>query len=168
MGAKLYEFINPNVGNYSPTNLLFAKSAPEALHLMRNEDFKFTNDVVLFATLDSIKLEASTSAKMNVTSEGIRIQANSSTTSMLLLPIQYSNCLNLDSSNAKLVRANLIFTGLVFTGNVDTNIKFQYSPFQNECRKSDILDMKNLMVTKDPSLAQKSTAPWAIKLDNMW
>ena len=43
----IYEFPRPNIGNYSPTEVMIATSAPDMVAAMRSETFDFTRQVVL-------------------------------------------------------------------------------------------------------------------------
>ena len=47
---RIYELPRPNVGNYSPTAVVTAASAPEIVAAMRAANFDFTRQVVLSVT----------------------------------------------------------------------------------------------------------------------
>jgi hypothetical protein len=79
--------------------------------------------------------------------QGLRVKAESSGQSILLLPIQFSRCLRLVDSmpEMKLFRANLMETGLLFEGMIDVRIELHNGPFDDPaCRLRDYWDMKHL------------------------
>ena len=85
--------------------------------------------------------------KLSVIRGGLHVSGRSDGTSLVVLPLQYSNCLRARDGRARLVRANLIMTGVIFSGAVDTDIFFDYGVFSPGCRRADFADMKQLGIT---------------------
>ena len=68
---------------------------------------------------------------------------------MLLLPIQYSNCLRLAAAaeGPRLVRANLLQAAIVFENRLDATLALAIGPLgDSSCRLRDYRDMKALGV----------------------
>ncbi len=144
----LYELPSPNLGNYSPVHVIKVDDASQALTVLkRGMDFK--TQVVSAAELPD-KLVPATAMSMMFDRGEARIKAESPGTSLLLLPIQYSHCLQssmaTDSSiGIRVIRANLAQAGVVFSGSLDLVLRFRTGPFGNEsCRLRDVEDVKLL------------------------
>ena len=140
-----YRLPNPNVGNYSPTNIYQAKTYDESFDLMSNVDFDPTNDVVLTneKRIDGA-LVAATESKLTVERGGLNVKATSVGKSLLVLPIEYSNCMRFDSrteSQYEIKRVNGILVGLIFDQTVDVDIEYRlgYSML-GSCRIDDLFD----------------------------
>lgn len=141
----LYELSNPNLGTYSPTNFIPSSSFEadaDALHRINDRTS------TMISTLSPMQpLEPPSEVSFYVQKGGYHVSAKSASTSVLLLPIQFSNCLrsipqNLES-NARLFRANLVQTGIEFSGNLATDIVFNFGLFgEKACRLQDVADMQ--------------------------
>jgi hypothetical protein len=106
-------------------------------------NFDFTRQVVL-STEISDHLVPARDMKLSVIRGGLHVSGRSDGTSLVVLPLQYSNCLRAHDDQARLVRANLIMTGIIFSGAIDTDISFDYGIFSPGCRHGDFADMKQL------------------------
>jgi hypothetical protein len=138
----IYEFPDPNVGNYSPTQVVTAASAPEMLTHLRDPNFDFRRDVVLSSGLES--LVPARRMNLSIIRGGLHVSGESEGTSLVLLPQQFSHCLTASDRRVRIVRANLISTGVIFSGVVDTDISFGYGMFSPGCRRADLADVKRL------------------------
>jgi hypothetical protein len=84
------------------------------------------------------------SARVSIENGAIRVQSFSEGESLLVLPIEFSNCLRLEGSGA-LVRVNGIFTGLEFSKRLDATLRYQYLPgLLSNCRLEDFNQYKDL------------------------
>jgi hypothetical protein len=144
-----YKLPNPNVGNYSPTNIYQAKTYDESFDRMSNADFDPTSDVVLTneKRIDGA-LVAATEAKLTVERGGLNVKATSAGKSLLVLPVEYSNCMRFDSrteSQYEIKRVNGILVGLMFNQTVDVDIEYRlgYSML-GSCRIDDLFDFRLL------------------------
>ena len=153
---NLYELDNPNLATYSPTKITVASTAEETIARLQRDDFDFAAEAVADAPLPVYLVKATTS-EMHVRRDRFVVQAASPGTSVLLLPLQYSHCLELkvlhpttEGPAPKLIRLNLMQAGLVFTGSIRAEIRFANGPFRNQFgRIDDYLDFKRLMTTRD-------------------
>jgi hypothetical protein len=139
----IYEIPDVNLGNYSPTEVTSARSAAEIIAALGAMNFDFTRQVVLSTEIHD-RLVPARDTKLSVIRGGLHFSGRSDGTSLVVLPLQYSNCLRARDDRARLVRANLIMTGVIFSGAIDTDISFDYGIFSPACRRGDFADMKQL------------------------
>ncbi|MEQ8788002.1 MAG: hypothetical protein RIC55_16970 [Pirellulaceae bacterium] len=165
---RLFEFDRPNVGDYSPTEVLVAGDVSEALSLL-DDQFDYRRSVVLHAPLSTPLVPADDSA-VTIERHGMRVRASSRGTSLLLLPLQFSHCLDVrplrgDLADVQLVRANVMQAALVFSGEIDLRIGFQYGPFANPYgRLADYREAKQLDLAATPP----ATEPSATNTDTLY
>lgn len=143
---RVYELAHPNVGNYSPTNVVRAKTAKAAIIAMSSPTFDGRQTVVTDDASIPNNLVAATNATMTVRMGGVAVQASSTGESVLVLPVQYSHCWQIISgSGATLFRANLMLLGVRFTGNAQIELRQMFGPFwHSNCRVTDAADGEKL------------------------
>jgi hypothetical protein len=162
----LYELENANLATYSPTQVTVVSSAEETIARIQRDGFDFAAEAIADSPLPADLVQA-TESKMHVRRGRFVVQASSPGTSVLLLPLQYSHCLELkvvqaasDGPAPKLVRLNVMQAGLVFTGSIRAEIRFANGPFRNQFgRIEDYLDFKKLMTTNNPPDGHESSTP---------
>jgi hypothetical protein len=150
----LYELVRPNLGDYSPTKVRVVKDAREAIDRMVSDGMRFEEEVLLFDELPSPTLVQAESAWIAFERGGVRIRAKSRGTSLLVLPLQFSNSLEVvptqsgaGAERVKLVRTNLLQAGIFFSGDIDVKIAHVFGPFRGTAgRRRDIEDCKRLGV----------------------
>jgi hypothetical protein len=160
----LYELANPNRGQFSPTRVRVATTAPVMFEAMRKPDYDWNHDVFLTQPLAQT-LTAAHNVHLIVRRGTVEVQAKTEGLALLVLPIQYSHCLALAGDpDARLVRANFLLTGLVFDRPIDATIHFNYGFFNASCRRADSRDMEIMQVTsyKDMIVPQRDQNPYAI------
>jgi hypothetical protein len=160
----LYELPNPNVGNYSPTDLITAGSGSEIMVILRQPDFDFTRQVVVSGPLTQ-RLVPARAMRLSAIRGGLHVSGKSVGTSLVILPQQFSHCLRARDSRVRFVRANLMMAGLIFSGDIDTDILFDYGMFSPACRHADLVDLTQLDLKIDlrmPHLVGDRSFPdWA-------
>src|SRR5262249_342952 len=142
---QIYELPNPNIGNYSPTEVVTATSAPEMVAAMRAENFDFRRQVVLPDSLSATLVPAD-DMRLSQIRGGFHLSGRSSGTSLVVLPLQFSNCLRARDERVQVIRADFLMTGVIFLGTVDTDILFDYGIFTPRCRRADLADMRRLQI----------------------
>jgi len=149
MKHQLFELPDPNTGNYSPTDVVVASNATDVLRRLAAPNFKFRKTVILDSPLQLTLVPAERS-QASLIPNGWRIRASSAATSMLLLPLQFSNCLSISEHQGgagkvtSIRRANLASTALIFEGTVDVSLTLQVTPFWNPyCRLRDAREMRD-------------------------
>lgn len=143
----LYELDNVNLGQYSPSSPLFARTASEMLALLGDPATNLSHS---FVTAENIteKLSAGHMDEFLVESGRFVVKATSPGHSVLILPMEYSRCLNLRTNgsggpSARLFRANLLLTGVVFEKELNATISYRTGPFAgSRCRLHDKADME--------------------------
>jgi hypothetical protein len=165
LGAFLYELSDPNLGDYSPTQVRVRMRARDVLAELRRPDFDFRRDVVLERAPDT-PLVAARSGHLIFEKGGVRVVAQSEASSLLLLPIQFSHCLAFEGrSDATLVRANFAQVAVIFRRAIDARLGYRFSPFtQPGCRKADLDDMQRAELHSEvrPREPDWTThAPWS-------
>jgi hypothetical protein len=140
---RVLELPHPNVGNYNPTEVITAETAAAISEVMAPPDFDFTRKVVLTSSIDE-PLVPARDMRMSLVRGGLHVSGHSDSTSIVVLPQQFSHCLLARDDRVRLVRANLMMTGMIFSGDVDTDIVFNYGIFTPRCRRADISDIKQL------------------------
>jgi hypothetical protein len=150
----LYEVAQPNLGNYSPVKVIGQADALETLERLADPEFNPAFQVVLDARLQPENLVQATNARMVFEGARLHVSADSGGRSLLVLPLQYSHCLTLESDSQKplrLVRANLVETGVIFEGRLDAHIELRTGPFLHPlCRFDDSADDRRLGVGQVP------------------
>jgi hypothetical protein len=162
---RIYELSNPNLGNYSPTDILRVDSAEDSVGLLKDPSIDFRRQVILSSDNRVPTLVPVQSAKFSVERGQINILAHSEGTSLVVLPIQFSRCLELQGSGEmRLVRANLFLTGLIFERSADAKIEFKFGLFDAKCRQADIADLKKLHL--EPRVPVAARSPFTIDSPN--
>jgi len=139
---RLYEIQNANIGNYSPTNIVYSDSYHDAVARLRN--WQADTVILLGSAAAPSRVVPASHAKLVTTRGGYRITAQSPGTSLLVLPVQFSHCWELierSGTKASIFRANVVQTGIQFQGNIDAELRFEFGLTKSRCRKQDGDDM---------------------------
>jgi hypothetical protein len=139
----IHELPDINLGDYSPTEVTTARSAAEIVATLGADNFDFARQVILLSEVHD-RLVPARDMKLTVIRGGWHVSGHSDSTSLVVLPQQFSNCLRAHDSRVRLVRANLIMTGVIFSDDLDTDISFDYGLFSPGCRRADLADIKQL------------------------
>src|SRR5262245_28217786 len=145
----LYELPNPNLGNYSPTEVVATNSGAEIVAALAAPHFDFTKQVVLSMAIDEPLVPAH-DMRLSVIRGGLHVSGSSDGTSLVVLPQQFSHCLRARDRRVRLVRADLLMTGVIFSGSVDTDIVFDYGIFSPGCRRFDLAELRQLIERQVP------------------
>jgi hypothetical protein len=142
---RLFEFADPNLGTYSPTQFVKATTAEEIVQRIRENKHRLDQVAVVSDDVPSTTAKAR-NVVMMVERDGLRVQAASDGPAHVLLPVQFSHCLVVvNGAAARLTRANLFQTLMSFDRTVDARIEFRFGLFaDNSCRIRDGLDNKAL------------------------
>jgi hypothetical protein len=146
----LYEIGNPNIGNYSPIAARKASTASEAIVRMSDPNFDATREIIADLPDDAKDLVPARNASLSFYGASLRVRAETDGRSILLLPLEFSHCLEADAAGGKepvLFRANLVETGILFSGHLDAMLSIRTGPFRNPaCRLRDLFDAHALRV----------------------
>jgi len=140
---------NVNLGDYSPTRIIVARSLDETFRIIDKKSFAPMDEVVVYKQLDADFVRVG-KTELFVDGGDLRIVAESSGKTMIILPIEFSHCLKFQSNNEnssliEVFRADGILAGLIFENKLDVTTKFRYGVFtNNKCRLKDLADFKSL------------------------
>jgi hypothetical protein len=142
---NLYEIKGANLGQFSPTRVMWAADYPTAASTLRTQS-DFENRVVLLGPSDrQTDLVPASRSRLVDLRDGYQLTASAPGSAMLVLPVQFSHCWRIDNvtnENAlRLVRANIIQTGILFKDNVDIRLRFDFEPWRASCRFRDAEDL---------------------------
>jgi hypothetical protein len=91
---------------------------------------------------------------MTIEKTGLSIEASSSGTSLILLPLEFSHCLKPSFQTPhpeafKLLRLNVNLTGILFRETISGTLRFEYGPFADpRCRIDDWNDARRLKLAE--------------------
>jgi hypothetical protein len=144
-GVYLFELSDANLATYSPTRFVKAATADEIANRIRDNRNRLDQIAVVSEDVPPTNAKARNVA-MTVELDGVRIRAVSDGPAHILLPVQFSHCLRVvNSSPARLTRANLLQTLVSFEGALDARLEFHFGLFaDNKCRLRDGQDNKAL------------------------
>ena len=147
----LHELPGPNLGNDSPVHSIRISNVKQAISEMSRPSWDYRKSIVSSFVLPDYLVPV-TSSKLRTRKGYLEVEAKSPGTSALLLPFEFSNCLEMVSDSAdeptgapKVFRANLIQTGILFSRSFNGRLALKFGPFTNPaCRTQDILDARAL------------------------
>ena len=152
-GRDLYVYSVPdaNVAGYSATHSRQAADARETVNLLADSSIDLRTVAILNGPEELPQLSAATTSKLVVERGGYRIEATSSGTSLLVLPVEYSHCLEshlttTDQMPPRLIRANLVMTAVLFSGDVKGELRLRFGPLSSGCRMRDWRDADALNI----------------------
>ncbi|HEY3198789.1 MAG TPA: hypothetical protein VGJ57_12335 [Nitrospirales bacterium] len=148
----LYEIPHPNIGNYSPTEVVFAGSLSDALEIMADQEFDFRKKVVADQLIPA-SLVSTAHTRLNIVRGQLDFQATSSGWSLVVLPFEFSRCLRVSQGSKftghlpTLHRVNAHQIGVLFERETAVIISFVFGPLENAgCRAEDAQDWRALGV----------------------
>jgi len=146
---RLVELSDVNLGSFSPTEVRRVDDFRAGLALMHEAAFDGARSVIVDVGLEG-PFTAATNAQLVYTSDGFHLRADSTSRSLLVLPVQYSHCWTVNGAgDPTLFRANMMQIGVSFTGNLDARLVFRYGPIlASQCRLEDLHDMYQLRITE--------------------
>lgn len=144
----LFEIKNPNIAGISAKKLIAANGVNQAAQLMREPAFNL-QDAVVTTRADFPALTPVNNSVILLDTNGVRIKASSSGNSLLILPLEFTNCFHMNvisGSTPKLFRVDIALTGLLFTGKIDVVLDNRLSLFDNpRCRLKDYREFSQLL-----------------------
>ena len=96
-------------------------------------------------------LVTGTASQLRVFKDHLVVEAESPGTSLLVLPLEFSHCIELKASNSgpvDLVRANINQAAILFSEHLRTQLRYRYSPWHYDCRLRDIADANRLRLSE--------------------
>ena len=144
----LYEIGNVNVGQFSPTVPQFAGSINDAIRLLKSPEFDPRRNVVIHRALPgTAALLPARDASLVFEGPTLSFKAASDGPSIVLLPVDYSHCLEVETLAGPapiLFRANVALTGILFDKQVEVRLLHRTGPISNAACL--LYDRKDLLI----------------------
>ncbi|WP_376984625.1 hypothetical protein [Bosea sp. R86505] len=145
----LYEFDRPNLGNYSPTRSLGALDIGPAIAAMKSADFNPLESFI--GAPEGIEigpLTPATDASMSFDGVSLHVRAKAVGRSVLILPVEYSRCLDFvhaPGTGGRVFRANILQVGILFESRLEAKLTLWHGPWSNPlCRIRDLIEMREV------------------------
>ena len=138
---EIVELKDPNIGNYSPTNITVVANLETVYKEIKLLDLK--QNLIMFSD-PKMNLAPARSSKVTVVDGDIRVVASSGGDSVLVLPFEFSSCINFEenSENSNFIRAELangLLTAVFFSKDLDITVSYRLGLFENQdCRLKDL------------------------------
>ncbi len=144
---RLIELPDPNLGNFSPTQVRQVNSFQRGMEFLQDPQFDARREVITVEPLADPLVEGTLGA-LTYESDGFRISGHSEGESVFVLPVQFSHCWTVRGDGpVSLFRADLALMGIRFRGRLDAKLTFRYGPiYAGGCRLRDLRDMTALDV----------------------
>ncbi|MBO6784267.1 MAG: hypothetical protein JJ899_13500 [Alphaproteobacteria bacterium] len=157
--VNLYELINPNLATYSPSRLLLAAPNEEQIFKLIEANRSRLSEVAIVTDMPTgaSTLSPATNTELIVESDGFRFRGKSGGISAVVLPVQYSRCLDVTSVHAgapplAMQRVNYLQTLIVFDREIDVSVEFDFGyVWKTGCRRSDSDELQALQRDSKPT-----------------
>jgi len=125
----LYELRDPNLGNFSPTEVSQIADEPEAIAQVASANFEVRRDVVASQLFG--RLTSASSVSLTLNPGKVVVDVETSGRSLLVLPIEYSECMRVKSSEgeAQVTRVNYLLTGLLVSESGRYELEVKRNPY---------------------------------------
>lgn len=143
----LYEIPDAKTGGYWSTSPALVQTADAATRWMA--DPGSLNDATVYEHVPP-SLIAGSSSEIRVFRDRLVVEAKSEGTSLLILPVEFSHCFDVDivgGKQARFQRANVNQGALLFTGHLKAELRYRFSPWHFRCRLDDIADAQRLQLS---------------------
>jgi hypothetical protein len=146
----MHRIVGANLGGYSPTRTVVAKNAEDILNHLQAADFDGRKLAILEKPLDLELVSAEQASMKFQKGPTIQVTAYSKGISLLVLPIDYSHCLQVKGEGLdQMMPVNLAQTGLVIHGTVSLEISYRYGLLNGtSCRKRDLERVRQLQLAE--------------------
>jgi hypothetical protein len=135
-----------NTGKYSPIRTVVARDAREILDHLQAPGFDGQALAIIETALETDLVTAErTSVSLHIGPK-IHVESYSAGTSLLVLPFDYSHCLEVKGGGVeRIVPVNLAQTGLIVRGRVSVDLAYRYGLAKGtSCRKRDLERIRRL------------------------
>jgi hypothetical protein len=147
--VNLYEIKGANLGQFSPTQVTWKPDYPTAVAALR-EQGGLEKRVVLLGVPERLsELVSASRSRLVAVSDGYLLTASARGWAIVVLPVQFSHCWQIESANKtnnntnlpRVLRANIIQTGILFKDDIDVRLRFDFEPWKASCRLQDARDL---------------------------
>jgi hypothetical protein len=140
--VNLYEIKGANLGQFSPTQVIWAGDYSAAVAALRAQGDLEDRVVLSFGRSDLVR---ASHARLVALRDGYHLTASAPGRAMLVLPVQFSHCWEVENESneiaPRIFRANIVQTGILFKDNLDAKLRFNFEPWRASCRLQDGRDL---------------------------
>jgi len=147
----LIELAEPNLATYSPTSVETRPDLASALDFVVDDSVDLTKRAVTASPVIDALVPVQSSAS-TMANEGLHIVAKSSGRSLVVVPVEFSHCMELHEMRlgtgpgAALLRVDGVLTAIVFEHDLDAVLSFRIGPLHNPlCRWQDYQDLQAML-----------------------
>ena len=147
----MIELPAPNLATYSPTSFETLGDLTRVLDFISDDHIDVAKNAISDLPITGNLTPASKSS-LTVSGKGLRLVAESEGRSVVVLPLEYSHCLEINDTNTgkayalSLLRLDGLLAGVVFEHHIDALLSFRAGLLQNQaCRWDDYLDAKAML-----------------------
>jgi hypothetical protein len=149
---RLYELPDSNLGSYSPTRVHQEANARGRIDRLADPSFDPRLDVA--TTLDMAvtgDLLPATDTSLTFVRGGFQFTGRSACRSLVVLPVQYTRCLDVRTIRgsgvaARVIRVNLVQAGLLFSGDAEVDGRFHFGGPWERCLADEVADIDRLHI----------------------
>jgi hypothetical protein len=140
--VNLYELKGANLGQFSPTQVVWAADFSAAARALREHVRNLEKHVVVLGAPEpQPELVSAYRVELVALRDGYRLRASAPGRAMLVLPVQFSHCWRIEHETKidppRILRANIVQTAILFKDNVDVRMHFDFQPWRPSCRFQD-------------------------------
>ena len=170
--VKLYEVVDSNHGQYSPTTLRPMTDVVESIRTLARSDFDPLRQALVHGRLPNQPLIAASDVNIHRIRNGLHVKARSEGRSFVVLPFEFSRCLVVQPVEGKapesVERTDLILTGVLFERETEFNLNFVFGPFSNQgCRLKDLADVRAMNLGPETVKSLRAQFPSKLIFDGM-
>jgi hypothetical protein len=148
----LFELSAPNLATYSPTSVEIRRSLASSFDLVTDDRVDLAKTAVVGEEIGG-PLTPVEASSLSISNGDLHVVARSSGRSLLIVPVEFSRCMELrderaglGGSQARLVRVDGILTGVVFERDLDAVLAFRIGPLHNPtCRWQDYQELQKML-----------------------
>jgi hypothetical protein len=151
----LIELPEPNLATYSPTSIETRRELASALDFVADDGVDLTKRAVTASPVVGALVPVQSSA-LAMADEDLHIMAESAGRSLVVVPVEFSHCLELheprpgSGTDAVLFRVDGVLTGILFEHDLDAVLSFRIGPLHNPlCRWQDYQDLRAMLRRPD-------------------
>lgn len=143
--VNLYEIKGADLGHFSPTQVTWAADYRAAVTALRKSPDLEKQVVLMGVPNPQPDLFSASRSRLVAIRDGYRVTADAPGTAMILLPVQFSHCWQIENATqdlpSRIFRANIVQTGILFKKNLDARLRFNFEPWRASCRLEDARDL---------------------------
>jgi hypothetical protein len=135
----MYRIVGANVGDFSPTKMIYASNAAQIVDHLQAPDFDGRKVAIAEEQIAGNLVQAESVVVSLHKGPRLHVEAHSSGTSLLVLPFEFSYCLDVQGTGLdRLIPINLAQIGLIIRGSALLDISYRYGLISGtSCRNED-------------------------------